>query len=112
MSKSLTKFQVKIFNQVSITYALSASLQTEDAKERAIAEHSIHVSGRQLLIFRIDAPRTTVVRISNINSRDPTIRTICNSYGEVKNILKRRKDIVDVHFKLCEWPNMLRILNW
>lgn len=95
----------------SLIYVLSASLQTEDSKERAIAKHSIYISGKQLLIFRIDAPRTTVVRVSNINSIQGKIRAICSSLGEVKAIVFRSAGTGDVHFKLCEWPNMLHILN-
>uniref|UniRef100_A0A2N9FDQ4 RRM domain-containing protein n=1 Tax=Fagus sylvatica TaxID=28930 RepID=A0A2N9FDQ4_FAGSY len=85
--------------------------ETEDSKERAIAKHSIHVSGKQLLIFRIDAPRTTVVRISNFGDSKGGIHRICRSYGEVKRIVDRYLGSMDMHFKLCEWPNMLHILN-
>ncbi|XP_030923977.1 uncharacterized protein LOC115950854 isoform X1 [Quercus lobata] len=85
--------------------------ETEDSKERAIAKHSIYISGKQLLIFRIDAPRTTVVRVSNINSLQGKIHDICSSFGEVKAIVMRYAGTGDVHFKLCEWPNMLHILN-
>ncbi|KAM4127382.1 hypothetical protein ACJW30_02G085900 [Castanea mollissima] len=85
--------------------------ETEDSKERAIAKHSIYISGKQLMIYRIDAPRTTVVRVSNINSIQGKIRAICSSFGEVKAIVFRSAGTRDVHFKLCEWPNMLHILN-
>ncbi|XVF28577.1 hypothetical protein REPUB_Repub15cG0042000 [Reevesia pubescens] len=84
--------------------------ETEDAKERALAEHSLLVSGKELPILRIDAPRTTVVRISNVYPKSQ-VKTICNSYGQVKYIAKRAMGIVDVHFKLAEWPNMLNIVN-
>ncbi|KHG20883.1 Polyadenylate-binding 1-A [Gossypium arboreum] len=94
----------------STTSVLYVEFETEDAKERALAQQSILVSGKELLILRIDAPRTTVVRISNIN---PTSKvwTICNSYGQVKYLAKRGVGVVDVHFKLAEWPNMLNIVN-
>lgn len=87
--------------------------QTEEAKQRALERNSIIVSGKLLQIFRIDAPRTTVVRISNLCY--PEVQNkfegICGSYGRVKHVTVRSKDIVDVHFNITEWPNMLRILN-
>ncbi|KAI8560864.1 hypothetical protein RHMOL_Rhmol04G0288800 [Rhododendron molle] len=88
-------------------------LATEEAKQRALERNSIIVSGKLLRIFRIDAPRTTVVRISNLCY--PEVQNkfegICGSYGRVKHVVVRSKDIVDVHFNITEWPNMLRILN-
>ncbi|KAI8004619.1 hypothetical protein LOK49_LG08G00727 [Camellia lanceoleosa] len=86
---------------------------TEDAKERALEKLSINVCGKQLLIFRIDAPRTTVVRISNLYSAEAKKKlfSICRSYGKVKVVVFRHKEIRDVHFMLSEWPNMLKILN-
>ncbi|KAA3480863.1 Polyadenylate-binding 1-A [Gossypium australe] len=94
----------------STTSVVYVEFETEDAKERALAQQSVLVSGKELLILRIDAPMTTVVRISNIN---PTSKvwTICNSYGQVKYLAKRGVGVVDVHFKLAEWPNMLNIVN-
>ncbi|TYI61538.1 hypothetical protein E1A91_D10G178700v1, partial [Gossypium mustelinum] len=79
-------------------------------QREALAQQSVLVSGKELLILRIDAPRTTVVRISNIK---PTSKawTICNSYGQVKYLAKKGVGVVDVHFKLAEWPNMLNIVN-
>lgn len=91
-------------------YLRSLTYQTEDAKERALAQQSVIVSGKELLILRIDAPRTTVVRISNINPTSKVL-TICNSYGQVKYLAQRGVGVVDVHFKLAEWPNMLNIVN-
>lgn len=87
--------------------------ETEDAKEKAIAKHSFTVLGKCLQVFRIDAPRTTVARISNINSRkgEKKICSVCSHYGQVKNVVHRDHDTVDVHFKLAEWPSMLHILN-
>ncbi|VVA16114.1 PREDICTED: RNA-binding (RRM/RBD/RNP motifs) family [Prunus dulcis] len=87
--------------------------ETEDAKETAIAACSINVEGKQLSILRIDVPRTTVVRISNFGGTvsKKRFQTICNSHGQVKQRKDRGRDIVDVHFKLAEWPNMLTILN-
>ncbi|GLT42138.1 hypothetical protein SLA2020_161570 [Shorea laevis] len=84
--------------------------ETEDAKERALAKHSMYISGKQLLIFRIDSPMTTVVRISNIKSL-AKVHSICNSYGKTKLVKCRSSDIVDVQFKFVEWPNMLKIVN-
>ncbi|KAJ7979838.1 RNA-binding (RRM/RBD/RNP motifs) family protein [Quillaja saponaria] len=87
--------------------------ETVDAKERVLAKHSISVSGKKLFILRIDSPRTTVVRISNIVAVEmfKKVASICKSYGQVKKIVTRNKGVVDVHFKLAEWPNMLTILN-
>ncbi|GAV79397.1 RRM_6 domain-containing protein [Cephalotus follicularis] len=86
--------------------------ETEDSKECAIARHSINVLGKQLLIFRIDAPRTTVIRISNVPPKlYSKVRHICNSYGMVKYIIPRATGIMDVHFKLAELPKVLKILN-
>ncbi|KAE8660074.1 hypothetical protein F3Y22_tig00116958pilonHSYRG00030 [Hibiscus syriacus] len=94
----------------STSSAVYVEFETEDAKERALAQQSILVSGRKLSILRIDAPMTTVVRISNVN-HNSDFRKICNSYGEVKYLVTRTMGVVDVHFKLAEWPNMLNIVN-
>ncbi|KAL6292258.1 hypothetical protein ACE6H2_000400 [Prunus campanulata] len=87
--------------------------ETEDAKETAIAACSINVEGKQLSILRIDVPRTTVIRISNIGETvsKKRFKSICKSHGQVKHMKGRGRDIVDVHFMLGEWPNMLTILN-
>ncbi|KAM5553201.1 hypothetical protein ABKV19_025429 [Rosa sericea] len=92
--------------------------ETEDAKERAIAAYSINVQEKQLLIFRIDVPRTTVIRITNIDDTafssklvTGKITSICSSYGELYKQKLRGKAILDVYFKLAEWPNILSILN-
>ncbi|XP_016647919.1 PREDICTED: uncharacterized protein LOC103324204 isoform X1 [Prunus mume] len=87
--------------------------ETEDAKETAIAACSINVEGKQLSILRIDVPRTTVIRISNFGGTvsKKKFQSTCNSHGQVKQMKGRGMDIVDVHFKLAEWPNMLTILN-
>lgn len=77
--------------------------------KRALAEHSILVSGKELPILRIDAPRTTVVRISNVKLKSKVWK-ICNSFGQVKYMAERAKGIVDVHFVLAEWPNVLNIV--
>lgn len=93
-------------------------IQTEDAKERAIAAYSINVQEKKLLIFRIDVPRTTVIRITNIDDTafssklvPGKITSICSSYGELYKQKLRGKAILDVYFKLAEWPNILSILN-
>ncbi|PQQ17244.1 uncharacterized protein Pyn_34166 [Prunus yedoensis var. nudiflora] len=87
--------------------------ETEDAKETAIAACSINVEGKQLSILRIDVPRTTVIRISNFGETvsKKRFKSICKSHGQVKHMKGRGRDIVDVHFMLAEWPNMLTILN-
>ncbi|KAI8010985.1 hypothetical protein LOK49_LG06G02646 [Camellia lanceoleosa] len=97
----------------SSSFVAYVEFEIEDAKERALEKHSINVRGKQLLIFRIDAPRTTVVRISNLYSAEAKKKlfSICRSYGKVKVVGFRHKEIRDVHFMLSEWPNMLKILN-
>ncbi|CAL5416491.1 unnamed protein product [Camellia sinensis] len=87
--------------------------ETEEAKERALEKHSINVSGKQLLIFRIDAPRTTVVRMSTLGMEHPKkkIPSMCETYGQVNSVSWRTGGVVDVYFKIAEWPNMLKILN-
>ena len=89
-------------------------LQTEDAKENALAQRTVHVLGKQLSISRIDVPRTTVVRIMNVNFETlGKFGDICKSYGKVRRIVDRHTSffVKDVHFKLSEWPNMCKILN-
>lgn len=58
-------------------------------------------------------PRTTVLRISNIefNGSKTKLRPIFESCGKVACIAKRNRSMADVHFKLEEWPNMLKIIN-
>ncbi|GMI69859.1 hypothetical protein HRI_000655200 [Hibiscus trionum] len=94
----------------STSFVVYVEFEKEDAKERALAQQSIIVSGEKLSILRIDAPMTTAVRISNIKPNSK-IREICSSYGQVKYLAKRTMGVVDVHFKLAEWPNMLNIVN-
>ncbi|TQE08351.1 hypothetical protein C1H46_005979 [Malus baccata] len=87
--------------------------ETEEAKEIAITAHTIRVQGKLLPIYRIDVPRTTVVRISNFDETVSLthIQHICKSHGEIKRAKERSKGIVDVQFKLAEWPKMWTILN-
>ncbi|KAL0433259.1 UNVERIFIED_CONTAM: hypothetical protein Slati_2660200 [Sesamum latifolium] len=86
--------------------------ETENGKERALAKQSINVLGRHLVMLRIDSPRTTVVRISNIESlKTSNILSECKSMGEIIGVHNRAPDILDVHFGLAEWSNMLKILN-
>lgn len=87
--------------------------QTEEAKQRALERNSITVSKKLLRIFRLDAPRTTVVRISNLYypEVEKKLEDICASFGQVKLVVVRCKEVVDVHFDPIEWPNMLMILN-
>ncbi|OVA03861.1 RNA recognition motif domain [Macleaya cordata] len=86
--------------------------ETEDAKEKAIAASSVTVLGNQNSVLRIDVPITTVIRISNVLiSKGTNVRTTCSLHGQVKRVLERGSDTVDVHFKLAEWPNMVKILN-
>ncbi|KAK6929756.1 hypothetical protein RJ641_003850 [Dillenia turbinata] len=88
--------------------------EIEDAKEQALSGYTISVLGKQLLIYRIDPPRTTVVRISNINKKSSQVLSICKSCGKVNQMqfrLNGPNAIADVHFSIEEWPNMLNILN-
>ncbi|XP_010466671.1 PREDICTED: uncharacterized protein LOC104746834 isoform X2 [Camelina sativa] len=86
--------------------------ETEDGKERALAEHSISICNTQLFISRIDIPRTTVARISNLSeSAGRNVRALCSPYGQIKQVYMKGYDIADVHFDISDWPNMLTILN-
>ncbi|KAM7485372.1 hypothetical protein LguiA_001381 [Lonicera macranthoides] len=87
--------------------------KTEDDKERAIEKRSVVVLGKQLSIIRIDVPRTTVLRISNIDITGSLMKLnpIIESCGRARTLKMRHKSMADVHFKVEEWPNMLKILN-
>nr|XP_010906789.1 uncharacterized protein LOC105033614 [Elaeis guineensis] len=87
--------------------------ESEESKEMALAVATVSILGKKLMIYRIDAPKTTVVRISRVNSHTgiTRIQNICESYGQVKRIIGRDVDTFDVHFKLSEYGNMLKILN-
>ncbi|KAG1353956.1 putative COP1-interacting protein 7 [Cocos nucifera] len=87
--------------------------ESEESKEMALAVATVFVLGKKLMIYRIDAPKTTVVRISRVNHRTgiTKIQNICESYGQVKRIIGRDVDTFDVHFKLSEYGNMVEILN-
>ncbi|KAG7583075.1 RNA-binding domain superfamily [Arabidopsis suecica] len=86
--------------------------ETEDGKERALAEHSISICNTQLFISRIDIPRTIVARISNLSkSAMKDVRALCVPYGQIKQVYIRGNGVVDVLFDVSEWPNMLTILN-
>ncbi|CDO99252.1 unnamed protein product [Coffea canephora] len=92
--------------------SLSLRLSTEDGKEIALAKHSLDVLGKRLQISRIDAPRTTVVRVLyNQSVKGSKIIQVCNSLGKTRFVRMRSPGIMDIHFKLAEWPNMLKILN-
>ncbi|KAL0322545.1 UNVERIFIED_CONTAM: hypothetical protein Sangu_1873800 [Sesamum angustifolium] len=85
---------------------------TKNGKERALAKQSINILGRHLVVLRIDSPRTTVVRISNTESLNiSNIISACKSMGKTISVQIRTPDILDVHFGLAEWSNMLEILN-
>lgn len=86
--------------------------QTEIGKERALAKQSINVMGRHLVILRIDCPRTTAVRISSRGSFEKKdVVSLCKSLGNISSSKVRASNVLDVEFKLAEWPNMLKILN-
>ncbi|GER41716.1 RNA-binding (RRM/RBD/RNP motifs) family protein [Striga asiatica] len=64
--------------------------ETETGKERALAERFINVLGRQLLMQRIDIPRTTAVRISStLALRQDTLHSVCESLGIVRSTVQR-----------------------
>ncbi|XP_042062171.1 uncharacterized protein LOC121806255 isoform X2 [Salvia splendens] len=88
-------------------------LETETGKERALAKQSINVLGRHLIILRIDCPRTTAVRItsSRFHLSGGDVTQICRSLGDVSASFSRDVNVLDVHFKVSEWPNMVKILN-
>ncbi|OAP03773.1 hypothetical protein AXX17_AT3G25290 [Arabidopsis thaliana] len=86
--------------------------ETEDGKERALAEHSISICNTQLFISRIDIPRTIVARISNLSkSAMRDVRALCVPYGQIRRVYIRGTGVADVFFDISEWPNMLAILN-
>lgn len=86
--------------------------QTVEGKEIAIAKHSLIMLGETLSILRIDAPRTTIVRISNIpvTSRAKVI-SFCKKLGQTRYFFTKAFGVMDVHFKFAEWPRMLEIIN-
>lgn len=93
-------------------------LQTEDAKERAIAAYSINVQEKQLLILRIDVPRTTVIRMTSVDDALfsntkvlSDIVSVCTSSWGVEKVKLRNVGMLDVYFNLDHWPKMLSILN-
>lgn len=104
---------VSSFSMGSSNSAVFVEFETEEAKERALMAHWISIDGQQLQIRRVDAPRTPVVRISNVSAetRDTKILNICESFGQVKRVHRRDKDIVDVHFRQIELDCMHSILD-
>ncbi|CAN7077270.1 unnamed protein product [Brassica oleracea var. botrytis] len=96
----------------SSTTAAFVEFETEEGKERAVAAHSVDVLNKKLFISRIDIPRTTVARISNLSGlMTGDLRKLCVPYGQIKQMFHRGKGVADVHFDISEWPNMLTILN-
>lgn len=96
--------------------AVFVEFETEEAKERALMAHWISIDGKQLQISRVDAPRTPVVRISNVSPKTVSrkIMDICECFGQVKRVHRRDKDVVDVHFRQIElgcMPSILDSLN-
>jgi hypothetical protein len=88
--------------------------KTEEGKNKALTKHSINVFGSQLLLTRIDAPRTTVVRLSNIanfHQIAQKLKPTCESFGRVAAFKIRHNSVLDIYFMLNEWPNMLNIVN-
>lgn len=100
-----------IFNHHYLINYASIICQAEDDKEIALANHSIYILGKRLLIYRIDAPRTTVVRILHHSIEGNKVIQVCKSLGKIRSFSMRQPDAIDVHFKLAEWPNMIKILN-
>ncbi|EYU32569.1 hypothetical protein ABFS82_14G026900 [Erythranthe guttata] len=86
--------------------------ESEIGKERALAKQWINVLGRRLVMLRVDSPRTTVVRIIGRNqSKMKNILAECRLLGKVGASFSRTPGVLDVHFELDEWPNMLKIIN-
>lgn len=87
-------------------------MQTEDGKEKALAKRYIDILGKRLVIYRIDIPRTTIVRISHHHSiKTDDVVKACHAVGKVRLVRCRLTGVLDVQFTLAEWPNMLKILN-
>ncbi|XP_078167754.1 uncharacterized protein LOC144562411 isoform X2 [Carex rostrata] len=95
--------------------SLYVEFETEESKERVLEAASVTVLGKKLQIYRVHAPKTTVVRVFKVNSQtdERKIQEISNKFsdGKVKRVVQRGTDIFDVHFKLSELPKMLKILN-
>lgn len=86
--------------------------ETVEGKEIAIAKHSLIMLGETLSILRIDAPRTTIVRISNIPVPSRTkVISFCKKLGQTRLFFTKAFGVMDVHFKFAEWPRMLEIIN-
>ncbi|KAJ7564966.1 hypothetical protein O6H91_02G041900 [Diphasiastrum complanatum] len=89
------------------------SFQSEEAKENALAAHWVHLGGKQFRVSRLDSPRTTVVRISNISYQTDEDRIVnaCKSCGYFQKVEPRASGVVDVYFHPKESGNMIRILD-
>nr|XP_016444637.1 PREDICTED: uncharacterized protein LOC107769893 [Nicotiana tabacum] len=103
-------------NITGIFFGSSSSIayvefETVEDKEIAVEKASLIVLGERLPILRIDTPRTTTIRISNIHFPLSKLVSVCRSLGNVREILQRASNIVDVRFDFTEWPRMLKILN-
>ncbi|KAL8121921.1 hypothetical protein AgCh_018596 [Apium graveolens] len=85
--------------------------ETEDGKDRALAKQSIVVFGNRLFIYRVDAPRTTIVRIKTTIPNVSKHIEIFRTFGSIRNCHQRSRTVLDLHFSITEWPNMLQILN-
>lgn len=111
INKSL--LSVKTLRYLPYEIKTDCCLQSEKSKERALAKATISISGLTLSILRVDAPKTTIIRISNVNpvSGATKVHSICDSFGKVKKVTGRYIDTFDIHFKLSEWSNMLKIIN-
>ncbi|KAL3359819.1 hypothetical protein AABB24_016352, partial [Solanum stoloniferum] len=96
----------------SSSFVAYVEFETVEGKEIAIAKHSLIMLGETLSILRIDAPRTTIVRISNIPvpSRAKVI-SFCKKLGQTRYFFTKAFGVMDVHFKFAEWPRMLEIIN-
>ncbi|XP_009767575.1 probable GPI-anchored adhesin-like protein PGA55 isoform X1 [Nicotiana sylvestris] len=103
-------------NITGIFFGSSSSIayvefETVEDKEIAVEKASLIVLGERLPILRIDTPRTTTIRISNIHFPLSKLVSVCRSFGNVREVLQRASNIVDVRFDFAEWPRMLKILN-
>ncbi|KAM3356606.1 putative protein isoform X1 [Capsicum galapagoense] len=106
-----------ISNITGIFFGSSSSVayvefETVEGKEIAIEKHALIMHGEKLSILRIDAPRTTIVRMSNMDFL--TMRKmipLCKELGKTSQFVTRTPGIMDVHYKFAEWPRMLEIIN-
>ncbi|KAG0575191.1 hypothetical protein KC19_VG325500 [Ceratodon purpureus] len=85
----------------------------DGARERALSGRTVHLSGMQYTISRLDLVKTSVVRLSNVGAgvRTVQIQAACELIGRVEKVVTRCDGIVDVYFHSTELENMPRIMS-